>query len=120
MPAWFAQLVPALFDGLPAIQAWDWGGALYGELARLSGQVPFAVLHDWWAEALIPLAIDTSERRDGQPALHRALRDLHRRAQTGAALRPAPRGIDPIEALGLRQQPVQQPEVAAFVENWCR
>ena len=86
MPAWLAQLLPCLFDGLPVAQAPGWGEAIYTELARLDGKVPFGVLHDWWSDALLPLALGTSGRRDGKAAPHLALIALHRRALAGERL----------------------------------
>jgi len=97
LPRWLRQVVPALLAG-------DDGGerSLLDALGRIDGAVPFRVVHDWHAAAVAPLAIETSGRRGGDPALHRRVRDLHQRALSGAvpaqaewlaALRPALREI---------------------------
>ncbi|HET6209941.1 MAG TPA: hypothetical protein VFD94_06145, partial [Jatrophihabitans sp.] len=55
LPPWTAQLIDALYDGLPPAAAQDWAGRVHAELLRLAGRVPFSVLHDWHADTVGPL-----------------------------------------------------------------
>lgn len=94
-PRWLDGMVPAFLDVVA--DAGSWKARLHAELGRLEG-VPFEVVHDWSAGTVAPLALETSERRGGDPGLHRAVQALHRRALAGdrapaaewaEALRPA-------------------------------
>jgi hypothetical protein len=97
MPRWLLQILPVL------AVAWDQDrGAEFRLNDALGRGVPFRVVHDWQATAVAPLAIETSSRCGGDPALHRRVQTLHQRALSGAApaltewlaaLRPALREI---------------------------
>ncbi len=98
MPLWLSRIVPALFDGQEADAARAWRVRLFEILARLDGEPPFRTVHDWHVRTVMPLAMETSERRGGTPALHAAVAALHRQNLAGAlateaqwaqALRPA-------------------------------
>ncbi len=96
LPAWTARLLDALYEGLLAEDAniQDWAAKVHAELVRLAGRLPFAVLHDWHADTVLPLlepVIGTSE-----------LAGLHAQAGAGkgvpaetwwVALEPALRAI---------------------------
>jgi hypothetical protein len=94
LPAWTARLLDALFEGLPGDLARPWAERVHAELSRLTGQVPFSVLHDWQLSTVLPLlepVCGTSE-----------LAGLHARAGAGqtvpaetwrAALEPVLRAV---------------------------
>ncbi|KOG87476.1 hypothetical protein ADK38_25235, partial [Streptomyces varsoviensis] len=48
-PPWYAQVIGVLFEGQEAATAVAWARRVHGELGRLGGEVPFAVVHDWHA-----------------------------------------------------------------------
>ena len=54
MPRWLAQHVIWFFDGQNFDDAKDWGARFYAELARVNGNVPFSVVHDWQADFVCP------------------------------------------------------------------
>ena len=83
MPRWLAQMVPWFFDGQTFENAKTWGEAFYAELARLGGNVPFSVVHDWHATVVGPLAIERAEARKGDVSAHRALAEMQFSALTG-------------------------------------
>jgi len=83
MPRWLARMTPWMFDHQEAADAKAWGLAFYAELKRLDGKAPFSVIHDWHATAVGPLAIETAEKRNRKPELHRALMDTHAKAAAG-------------------------------------
>lgn len=83
MPRWLAQMVPAFFDRQKKADALMWGLAFTDELARIDGQVPFSVVHDWHANTVCQLGIDAAEKRGRDPAPHKALQALHLRALAG-------------------------------------
>ena len=83
MPRWLAQMVPAFFDKQEQDTAFMWGLEFTAELARLNGNVPFSVVHDWHANAVCPLGIEAAEKRGRDPNPHKALRALHLRALAG-------------------------------------
>jgi len=94
-PAWLAQVVTALFDGLEPAAARDWAARIHAQLVWLDDAVPFAVVHDWHARTVAPLL---GEVCDGQAAVGA----LHARALAGssvaeprwaAALEPALRDV---------------------------
>lgn len=57
LPAWIARLLDALYEGLLAEDAnfQDWAAKVHAELVRLTGQLPFSVVHDWHANTVLPL-----------------------------------------------------------------
>jgi len=83
MPGWLAQMVPAFFDNQRQEDAFTWGKGFTAELARLDGNVPFSVVHDWHANAVCVLGIRAAalRKRDTEP--HIALQALHFRALAG-------------------------------------
>ena len=83
MPRWLAQMVPAFFDRQKADDAKAWGLAFTGELARLNGDVPFSVVHDWHGNVVGQLGIDAAVKRNRNPAPYKALQVLHLRALAG-------------------------------------
>jgi len=83
MPRWLAQTVPAFFDRQKQDDAFAWGAAFTAELARLDGNVPFSVIHDWHANTVCPLGIEAAEKRGRDVAPHKALQALHLRALGG-------------------------------------
>jgi hypothetical protein len=98
MPRWLAQHVVWFFDGQNIDDAKDWGARFYAELARVNGNVPFSVVHDWQANFVCPLAIEVAEKCIRDTAPHAAVQELHKRALAGdladkeewvAKLRPA-------------------------------
>jgi hypothetical protein len=102
MPAWLAQLVLALSNGRqPASNgqqpagAESWAERIRAELARLAGQVPFAVVHDWHAGTVAPLLAELCPPMRPVGALHsRALAGQSvGEAEWAAALEPALREL---------------------------
>ena len=80
MPRWLAQMVPGFFDRQKFEDAKDWGLRFYKALDRIGGNVPFSVVHDWHANTVCQLGIDTAELRKRDATPHTALRALHLRA----------------------------------------
>ena len=80
MPRWLAQMMPWLFDGQQAEDAFAWGLKFYGELKRLNGVVPFAVVHDWTANVVVLLGIEWRELMGVSTDAAKALQALHVRA----------------------------------------
>jgi hypothetical protein len=95
MPTWLAQVVTALFDGQEPSAAYVWVARIHAELVRLDGRVPFAVVHDWHADAVVPLLDEVCEGQAAVGALHaRALAGLPvAEAQWTETLEPALRDI---------------------------
>lgn len=89
MPRWLARMVPWFFDLQKPDQAFKWGLDFYAELKRLDGKVPFEVLYDWHANVVCPLGIEADEKRGRDPAPHKALQELHRRALGGERAKQA-------------------------------
>ena len=83
MPRWLAQMVPGFFDRQKAEDAFAWGKGFTAELARLDGNVPFNVIHDWHANTVCQLGIDAAEKRGRDPAPHKSLQAMHLRALAG-------------------------------------
>jgi hypothetical protein len=83
MPRWLAQMVPAFFDKQKQDAAFLWGLEFTAELARLNGNVPFSVVHDWHANVVCPLGIEAAKKRGSDPSPHKALQALHLRALAG-------------------------------------
>ena len=83
MPRWLAQMVPGFFDRQKFDDAKDWGRRFYAALAKVEGNVPFVVVHRWHAETVCPLGIEAAGKRGRDPAPHKALQELHRRAAKG-------------------------------------
>lgn len=102
MPRWLAQQVVYFFDGQNFDDAKAWGLEFYAQIKRLNGAVPFSVVHDWQANVVAPLAIETAEKLKRDTAPHVAKQSLHVRAlagdlanreEWGAVLRPAFRAV---------------------------
>ncbi|MEU1283561.1 SpcZ [Kitasatospora sp. NPDC005856] len=76
VPPWLAQVSEVLFDGMDAEAARAWARRVHRELERLSGRVPFSVVHDWYCSAVGPMLAEAGARRGGSaaqqhvPALH--------------------------------------------------
>jgi len=83
MPRWLAQMVPGFFDCQRFEDAKDWGRRFYEQLARLGGDVPFNVVHDWQAHTVGPLAVELAEKRGRDVEPHKALAEMQRKALTG-------------------------------------
>ena len=83
MPRWLAQMVPAFFDRQRQGAAFMWGLEFTAELARLNGNVPFSVVHDWYANVVCPLGIEAVEKRGSDPSPHKTLQSMHLRALAG-------------------------------------
>jgi len=92
MPRWLAVKVPYFFDRLNFDDAKAWGLALYEQLARLNGQVPFSVVYDWqatcvlefWAGSLKKRKFDAETLATKLAAVEQ-LRGLHRKHLEGGA-----------------------------------
>ncbi|MEU7042164.1 SpcZ [Streptomyces varsoviensis] len=80
---WPAQVIGALFDGQDAAAAAKWARRVHGELARLDGQPPFAVVHDWHANTVTPMLAGAATRRGDDAGAQEAVRALHVRALAG-------------------------------------
>jgi hypothetical protein len=85
MPRWLAQMVPAFFDNQDFADAKAWGLRFYAELARIGGNVPFSVVHDWQGNIVGPLAIETAKLRKRETEPHEKLQALHQKAFAGDA-----------------------------------
>ena len=83
MPRWLAQMVPAFFDKQREEDAFAWGKDFTAALARIDGNVPFSVVHDWHANVVCLLGIEAAEKRGRDTAPHKALQALHLRALGG-------------------------------------
>jgi hypothetical protein len=83
MPRWLAQMVPWFFDTQSVEDAKAWGLAFYAQLKRLNGVVPFSVIHDWQANVVGPLAIETAEKQNRDVAAHKALAEMQAKALAG-------------------------------------
>jgi hypothetical protein len=83
MPRWLAQMVPYFFDNQKSDDAFGWGERVYAELARINGNVPFSVVHDWQANVVGPLAIETAKKRKRDVKPHEDKIALHQRALAG-------------------------------------
>ena len=83
MPRWLAQMVPAFFDRQKRDDAFAWGLTFTDQLKRIDGKVPFSVIHDWHANTVCQLGIAAAEKRERDPAPHKALQALHLRALAG-------------------------------------
>ena len=86
MPRWLAQMVPYFFDGMETADAKQWGLEFYEQLARIKGAVPFRVVHDWQANFVGPLAIETAEKQGRDVEAHKALADMQAKALGGTAI----------------------------------
>ncbi len=69
-PAWPAQVAWALFAGQEPAAAREWAGRVHERLRRMSGQVPFAVVHDWHATTVLPLLSRSCAGQEQVGALH--------------------------------------------------
>lgn len=69
LPAWTARLLDALYEGQSAGDADEWLARVHVELSRLTGQVPFSVVHDWHAGTVLRL-LEPVCGRSGLAGLH--------------------------------------------------
>src|SRR6185312_1871420 len=53
------------------------------QIARLSGNIPFSVIHDWQANVVGPLAIDLATKRKRDVEAHRKLQTMQQEALAG-------------------------------------
>jgi hypothetical protein len=83
MPRWLAQMVPAFFDQQTEENAFAWGLEFTAQLARLNGNVPFSVVHDWHANVVCPVGVEWVEKAKRDTAPHIALQAMHLRALAG-------------------------------------
>jgi hypothetical protein len=83
LPDWLWQVVAVLYDGQHAAVSKDWARRLHGDLERLGGAVPFAVVHDWHAHDVAPMLAEASARRGWSEEPQQAVRRLHTRALAG-------------------------------------
>src|SRR6185312_7356714 len=83
MPRWLAKMVPWLFDNQSKDEAFAWGLRFYEQIARLSGNIPFSVIHDWQANVVGPLAIDLATKRKRDVEAHRKLQTMQQEALAG-------------------------------------
>jgi len=83
MPRWLAQTVPEFFDRQEQSAAFAWGLDFTAALARLNGNVPFSVIHDWHANVVCPIGIEAAELAKRDPVPHKALQAMHLRALAG-------------------------------------
>lgn len=83
MPRWLAQMVPAFFDKQTEGAAFSWGVDFTAQLARLNGNVPFSVVHDWHANVVCTVGIEWAEKAKRDVSPHKALQDMHLRALAG-------------------------------------
>ncbi|MGW3071373.1 SpcZ [Kitasatospora sp. NPDC001132] len=82
-PAWLAQVSEVLGDGMDADAARAWARRMQRELARLSGRVPFRVIHDWHCSTVGPVLAEASERHGRSAASIEAVLALHAGALSG-------------------------------------
>jgi hypothetical protein len=99
MPLWLAKAAQPLFNArlhkgdriFPDGAAKAWGLKFYGGLARLDGNIPFSVIHEWHANTIVPLVIEFSERSGPNPwqgaDRPKALQALHAAALAGRRIR---------------------------------
>ncbi|NWE47347.1 hypothetical protein [Pseudomonas gingeri] len=80
-PDWLRALVPVLLAGQPADWVQRWRNDLQAALTHLGGPVPFARVHAWQAEVVLPRLPEGIE--DSDHASVAALQQLHRRAALG-------------------------------------
>lgn len=83
MPRWLAQMVQAFFNKQTEESAFAWGVDFTAQLARLNGNVPFSVVHDWHANVVCLVGIEWAEKANRVTAPHKALQALHLRALAG-------------------------------------
>ena len=83
MPRWLAQMVPAFFDKQTEGAAFSWGVDFTAQLARMNGNVPFSVVHDWHANVVCTVGIEWAEKAKRDVSPHKALQDMHLRALAG-------------------------------------
>jgi len=83
MPRWLAKMVPWFFDNQSKDEAFAWGLRFYEQIARLSGNIPFSVIHDWQANVVGPLAIDLATKRKRDVEAHRKLQTMQQEALAG-------------------------------------
>ncbi len=86
MPRWLAQMVPWFFDNQDFDAAKNWGLRFYAELKRIDGKVPFSVVHDWQANFVCALGVSAAKKRMRDPAVHKALAEMHSKALAGEKL----------------------------------
>ncbi|WP_328760467.1 SpcZ [Streptomyces sp. NBC_00271] len=95
-------MIAVLYDGQDAAAAKGWALRLHGELERLGGQVPLAVVHDWHVHGVVPMLAEANARHGGSAEPQQVVGRLHTRALAGehiseaewnAALVPALRDV---------------------------
>lgn len=59
MPPWLAQMMAWLMNDPEPRDAAAWRKAFFDEISRLDGAVPTSVVHDWMANVIGPLAMET-------------------------------------------------------------
>jgi hypothetical protein len=99
MPRWLAQMVPTFFDFQDFNDAKSWGLEFYKALDRISGAVPFSVIHDWHYATVCNLGIKAAEMRGRDTSHHESLKAMHFRALNGEKItadewRPVLRNAD--------------------------
>src|SRR5690242_10754011 len=83
MPQWLFQVAAALVEGQEAATVRDRVARISDQLDRLSGRVPFSVVHDWHAHCVAPTLAELIEPLDRASGLQETVRLLHVRALAG-------------------------------------
>lgn len=83
LPAWLSQIVELIFDRTADSFRNAWRDELRGRFAKLGNVddlVPFRLIHDWHANSVSPLIIESCTRQGLAVEEHENLQQLHRHA----------------------------------------
>ena len=80
MPPWLLQIAELILDRSDDAFRKAWSQRLCEALARLDNPVPFRLIHDWHANTVSPLVIESCWERGLSMHEHEELREMHRRA----------------------------------------
>jgi hypothetical protein len=83
LPSWLRQVIAVLYDGQDAAAAKGWALRVHGELERLGGRVPLAVVHDWHAHGVVPMLVEANALHGGSAEPQQVVGRLHTRALAG-------------------------------------
>jgi hypothetical protein len=85
-PAWLSQLAALIFDCSDDPFRKAWTEQLRAALTRLDGAVPFRLVHDWHANSVSSLVIESCAQRGLSVQEHEDVRKLHRDAWDGRSV----------------------------------
>jgi hypothetical protein len=74
-PAWLVPVVAVLVEGSDGAGGGRWLSRVYQAVEQLDGRVPFVVVHDWYANVVVPMW-----------GCEPTVETLHQRALNGAAI----------------------------------